>query len=67
MNIEVKTVCQTGMPPEGAHTDVDRAAELLKNVLRNALQQLAAISPRQLIDERYEKFRRMGNCFIQGA
>lgn len=54
-------------PAEGAHTDVDRAAELLKDVLRNALQQLAGSTPQQLIDERYEKFRRMGNCFIQGA
>ena len=54
-------------PPEGAHTDVDRAAELLRDVLRNALQQLAGSTPQQLIDERYEKFRRMGNCFIQGA
>jgi len=54
-------------PPEGAHADADGAAELLKCAIRKALAELSALSPQQLIDERYQKFRRMGNFFIQGA
>ena len=54
-------------PPEGAHEDVDGAAELLKDALRKALAELSPMSPQQLIDDRYEKFRRMGNFFLQGA
>lgn len=54
-------------PPAGAHEDVDGAAELLKEALRKALVELSPLSPQQLIDDRYEKFRRMGNFFLQGA
>jgi acetyl-CoA carboxylase carboxyl transferase subunit alpha len=54
-------------PPEGAHEDADGAAELLKDALRKALAELSAMSPQQLIDDRYEKFRRMGNFFLQGT
>jgi len=54
-------------PPEGAHTDMDRAAEYLKETLRKALEELAPRSSRELIDERYDKFRRMGNFFIEGS
>jgi acetyl-CoA carboxylase carboxyl transferase subunit alpha len=54
-------------PPTGAHEDVDRAAELLKEIIRGAVAELAAMSSQQLIDDRYEKFRRMGNFFVQGA
>jgi acetyl-CoA carboxylase alpha subunit len=39
----------------------------LKDALRKALAELSPLSPQQLIDDRYEKFRRMGNFFIQGA
>jgi acetyl-CoA carboxylase carboxyl transferase subunit alpha len=54
-------------PPEGAQTDPDRAAELLKETLRKALAELSGMSARQLQDDRYAKFRRMGNFFAQGA
>jgi acetyl-CoA carboxylase carboxyl transferase subunit alpha len=54
-------------PPTGAHADVDQAAELLREALRKALAELTAMSGEQLIDDRYEKFRRMGNFFLQGA
>src|SRR5271165_6264364 len=40
-------------PPEGAHTDMDRAAEYLKETLRKALEELGPRSSRELIDERY--------------
>jgi acetyl-CoA carboxylase carboxyl transferase subunit alpha len=53
-------------PPEGAQVDADGAAELLKETLRKAISELSTLTPRQLIDGRYEKFRRMGNFFVQG-
>lgn len=53
-------------PPDGAQTDPEGAAELLKETLRKAISELSAFSPRQLIDDRYQKFRRMGNFFVQG-
>jgi acetyl-CoA carboxylase alpha subunit len=50
-------------PPGGAHTDPAAAAEALGKTLRAALAALAGRSATQLIDERYAKFRRMGNFF----
>ena len=54
-------------PDAGAHTDPNRAAELVKDTLQKALAELAAMSPKELIDDRYNKFRRMGNFFSEGA
>ncbi len=54
-------------PAEGAHTDYDRAAENLRETLRNALTVLAPLGPTELIEQRYEKFRRMGNFSIEGV
>jgi acetyl-CoA carboxylase carboxyl transferase subunit alpha len=54
-------------PGEGAHSNPDNAAEALGLVLRETLRELAEISPEQLIEERYEKFRRMGSFFIEPA
>ena len=54
-------------PGEGAHSNPDNAAEALGLVLRETLNELAEISPEQLIEERYEKFRRMGSFFIEPA
>jgi acetyl-CoA carboxylase alpha subunit len=52
-------------PGEGAHSDPDNAAEALGIGLREALRELADLSPQQLIDERYDKFRRMGAFFTE--
>lgn len=52
-------------PSDGAHNDVDRASELMKDVLGKGLGELCGRSPEQLVTERYEKFRRMGNFFTQ--
>ncbi|HML17303.1 MAG TPA: acetyl-CoA carboxylase carboxyltransferase subunit alpha [Bryobacteraceae bacterium] len=52
-------------PGAGAHTDPDNAAESLGIVLRHALNQLQPLTARELIDERYEKFRRMGSFFAE--
>ncbi|MDP8983391.1 MAG: acetyl-CoA carboxylase carboxyltransferase subunit alpha [Acidobacteriota bacterium] len=56
-------------PAEGAHMDADAAAEFVRETIRVALQELSARSPEQLIDDRYDKFRQMGNFFseAQGA
>jgi acetyl-CoA carboxylase carboxyl transferase subunit alpha len=52
-------------PGEGAHTDPDNAADALRMMLRIGLSELTGISEQQLIDERYEKFRRMGSFFTE--
>ena len=54
-------------PDGGAHEDHDRAAELLREALRPVMVELGKLSPKQLVDERYEKFRKMGNFFTEGA
>src|SRR5579863_7163854 len=53
-------------PAEGAHTDPNRAAELVKETILKALAELDALSPQELIEDRYNKFRRMGNFFTEG-
>jgi acetyl-CoA carboxylase carboxyl transferase subunit alpha len=50
-------------PGEGAHSDPDQAAESLRLTLRSALAELSARTPQQLIEDRYDKFRRMGSFF----
>jgi acetyl-CoA carboxylase carboxyl transferase subunit alpha len=56
-------------PAEGAHTDPDKAAEFVRDAIRSALGDLTPRSSQELIDDRYDKFRRMGNFFAdsQGA
>jgi len=53
-------------PPEGAHTDADKAAEFVKETIRTALEELSGRSAPELIDDRYDKFRKMGNFFTEG-
>jgi acetyl-CoA carboxylase carboxyl transferase subunit alpha len=50
-------------PSEGAHTDADKAAEFVRETIRGALGELTSRSSSELIDDRYDKFRRMGNFF----
>jgi acetyl-CoA carboxylase carboxyl transferase subunit alpha len=52
-------------PGEGAHTDPDNAAEVLGATLEGTLDELSGMSPEELIDERYEKFRTMGGFFTE--
>jgi acetyl-CoA carboxylase carboxyl transferase subunit alpha len=52
-------------PGEGAHTDPDAAAEAVRTTLRASLAELCGLTPRQLIDDRYDKFRRMGSFFTE--
>ena len=50
-------------PPGGAHEDSDGAATLLKQHLLRSLDELSGLSPDQAIQQRYDKFRKMGNFF----
>ena len=52
-------------PPGGAHEDHDRAAELLRESLMGALRELAPLSGEELVRQRYERFRRIGNFFTE--
>ncbi|MBC7925787.1 MAG: acetyl-CoA carboxylase carboxyltransferase subunit alpha [Bryobacteraceae bacterium] len=53
-------------PPEGAQTDYDATAAALKTVLSAACRELGALTAEQLIEDRYRKFRQMGNFFTEG-
>jgi acetyl-CoA carboxylase carboxyl transferase subunit alpha len=50
-------------PPGGAHEDPDLAAEHLRTELTKWLAQLTPLSASELVEKRYEKFRKMGNFF----
>src|SRR5579864_7519813 len=50
-------------PPDGAHEDHDEAARLVKEQLVRSLGQLAALTSHEVVQKRYEKFRKMGNFF----
>jgi len=50
-------------PDGGAHADYDGAAKLLGDVLERQLLVLSSQSPRELVNSRYEKFRRMCQFF----
>jgi acetyl-CoA carboxylase carboxyl transferase subunit alpha len=54
-------------PAGGAHEDADASADALRQTLRAALEDLRKFSPKELIDARYEKFRKMGNFFTEGV
>jgi acetyl-CoA carboxylase carboxyl transferase subunit alpha len=50
-------------PEGGAHLDYAATARLLDPVLVRTLNDLSRLTPQQLLDQRYEKFRRMGQFF----
>jgi acetyl-CoA carboxylase carboxyl transferase subunit alpha len=50
-------------PEGGAHLDHDAAASLLDRVLDRSLRELSRIGAAELLERRYEKFRRMGQFF----
>jgi acetyl-CoA carboxylase carboxyl transferase subunit alpha len=47
-------------PMGGAHRDHKRAASLLRRAIRRHLNELLKMSPEQLVEQRYQKFRQMG-------
>ncbi len=54
-------------PPGGAHTDPAGAAALLAPALRSTLDSVAALSATARSEQRYAKFREMGNSGLREA
>jgi len=52
-------------PPGGAHNAPEEMAEILKRIIHEQLGELRRIPLPKLLDERYEKYRRMG-YFTEG-
>jgi acetyl-CoA carboxylase carboxyl transferase subunit alpha len=50
-------------PEAGAHHDHEEAARLLDPVLQRALAELSSVPTATLLEQRYQKFRRMGQFF----
>jgi acetyl-CoA carboxylase carboxyl transferase subunit alpha len=59
--LEFKIIDEIVPEPEGgAHTNPEATAKFLDPILTSAL---AELSPKQIVDQRYEKFRNMGQFF----
>ena len=62
--LDLKLIDEIVSEPEGgAHLDHDATARLLDEALTRALAEASQSSEQQLIANRYDKFRRMGECF----
>jgi acetyl-CoA carboxylase carboxyl transferase subunit alpha len=62
--LQLKLVDEIVPEPEGgAHTDHHATAKLLEPVLSRALDELSRLSPEALLEQRYDKFRHMGQFF----
>jgi acetyl-CoA carboxylase carboxyl transferase subunit alpha len=53
--------------PEGAQVDPETAALFLREALHKALNELSGFTPEQLVVDRYDKYRKMGNFFHELA
>ncbi len=54
-------------PEGGAHLDPDVVIEAIRETLRKALAELTPLTSDQLIEQRYNKFRNIGNFFTEAA
>src|SRR5579862_6293323 len=54
-------------PGGGAHENPEGAAEMLRRTLRTSLAELSKLSAKELVEQRYRKFRQMGNFFTAEA
>jgi len=62
--LEMKLIDEIIPEPEGgAHMDPELTAKLVEPFVERSLQELSQLSPEQLISQRYEKFRKMGQFF----
>ena len=52
-------------PPGGAHTNHEEAAALVSKELRKHLDELKAMTLPQMMEKRYEKFRKMAQYFTE--
>ena len=50
-------------PPGGAHLDPDGTVQSLRQTLKQALDEVSNLPPERVIEDRYAKFRHMGNFF----
>lgn len=67
MKITAKDLLEFGIieeivkePKGGAHRDLERQAEEIKDALVRHLKELLPMTPEQLIEDRYDKFRKVG-------
>jgi len=54
-------------PPGGAHLEPEVAIQALRETLKQALGELTPLEPGKIIEQRYEKFRNMGNFFSEAS
>jgi len=54
-------------PAGGAHTNPEEAARLLEPVIERALEETSRLTAGELLESRYQKFRRMGRFFAAEA
>jgi acetyl-CoA carboxylase carboxyl transferase subunit alpha len=54
-------------PEGGAHNDHEGAARMLDPILLSALDELSAMPAPQLLEKRYQRFRRMGQFFTSSS
>ena len=54
-------------PGEGAHTDPEEAARFLGKKLSEELAALQALTPEEILDRRYRKFRAMAPFYAGGG
>ena len=52
-------------PPGGAHTDPDLAAKLLDDALQKHFAEINKLPAKELVDSRYNKFRKMAQYFTE--
>ncbi len=53
-------------PPGGAHKDYDLAAANLKQAILKSFEELGGLKTEQLLENRFVKFRSMGNITLEG-
>jgi acetyl-CoA carboxylase carboxyl transferase subunit alpha len=62
--LELKLIDEIVPEPEGgAHTNPEATAKSLDAILTNAIGELSRLTPKQIVDQRYDKFRAMGQFF----
>jgi acetyl-CoA carboxylase carboxyl transferase subunit alpha len=62
--LELKLIDEIVPEPEGgAHTNPEATARFLDPILAAALDELSQLTPKQIVDQRYDKFRVMGQFF----
>ncbi|GJM84153.1 hypothetical protein HMSSN139_66490 [Paenibacillus sp. HMSSN-139] len=53
-------------PRGGAHRDYDSTAEAIKAALHRHLEELSNLHPDELVEDRYRKFRKIGEFQVAG-